>query len=91
MDIDLDPEEFHRSNDMALVTYLKMEGYTHQAVRWEDRTCFWYFRNTDGIHDMIDEFNSGRATVNPKEYNKEFTATKREFYDSRDEHQHAAR
>lgn len=78
---DLDPHEFEKTNDMALVTFLKMRGYTAQEVRWEGSTCYWYFRVTDGLLDLIDDFTNGEALVEPRDYNRTFTQTKREFYD----------
>lgn len=83
---ELDLEEFHRCNDMALVTWLKLKGHAVQAVRMEasTKTCFWYFRNTDRLHDDIDTFHTKAALVEPTEYNKLFARTKREFYDLTD-------
>ena len=81
---DVDLHEFHKSNDMALVTFLKMKGNATQETRWEGATCYWYFRLSDGLVSAIDEFTSGKALVEPREYNRTFTQTKREFYEARD-------
>lgn len=76
-------EDFHRTNDMALATYLKLQGHTPQAVIWERATCYWLYRVTDHLLDSLDDFNESRALVEPKEYNKVFNQTKREFYDTK--------
>ena len=85
MQHDMDPEKFEKTNDMALVTFLKMKGYAPQDVQWQGSTCYWFFRVSDGMILAIDEFTSGKALVEPREYNRTFTQTKREFYDKRDE------
>lgn len=76
--------EFHKTNDMALVTFLKMNGHSVQSTKWEGGTCYWFFRLSDGLVDKIDEFTSSEARVEPKEYNRTFSQTKREFYEARD-------
>lgn len=79
---DLDLEKFHKSDDMALVTFLKMEGFTPQQVGWDRATCYWWFRLTDDVLTAIEVFDGGDARVEPREFNKMFASTKREFYDS---------
>jgi len=81
-----DMEEFHRTNDMALVTFLKMQGHAVQMVQWDGNTCFWYFRLSDGLKSLVGEFTEGRGLVEPREYNRMFSLTKREFYDEKDRH-----
>jgi hypothetical protein len=80
-----DLHEFHKTNDMALATFLKMNGHATQKTLWEGGTCYWYFRLSDGLVTMIDTFVDGRARVEPREYNRTFTQTKREFHAARDE------
>ena len=82
MDREIDIDEFHRVNDMALVTFLKMRGHTVQDVVWNGSTCYWLFRVTDGLLDLVDDFVEGRALVEPREYNRAFSDTKRELYDN---------
>jgi hypothetical protein len=78
-----DMHEFHKTNDMALVTYLKLKGHSTQDTKFEGQTCYWYFRLSDGLIDCIDEFTAGEGLVEPREYNRTFTQTKREFYDAK--------
>jgi len=79
----LDPEEFYRTNDMAQTTYLKLRGHAVQLITWESGSCYWIFRITDALLDDLEHFSSGRARVEPREYNKVFTIVKHEFYDSK--------
>lgn len=83
MDIEFDPEEFHRTNDMAMATYLKVQGHTSQRVIWEGGTCYWWFRINESLLDCVESFTNGDALIEPREYNRVFTQTKREFYDSK--------
>lgn len=80
---DLDPDEFYRTNDMAMATFLKMNSHAVQQMRWAGSTCYWIFRVTDNLLDCVEEFTDGNARVEPREYNRVFTQTKREFYDSK--------
>ena len=79
----LNPEQFYRSDDMALVTYLKLEGFTPQQVGWLGQTCYWWFRITESLENSIEAFDGGDALVEPGDYSSQFNLTKREFYDSR--------
>lgn len=79
----LDPEDFFRTNDMAMSTYLKVRGHVAQTVEWQSGTCYWHFRISDLLLDEVDRFLAGEALIEPKEYNRVFTQTKREFYDSK--------
>lgn len=79
----LDPEDFFRTNDMAMATYLKLRGHSAQTITWLSGTCYWVFRVTDALLDAVELFTGGEAVVEPKEYNRVFTQTKREFYDSK--------
>lgn len=75
-------DDFYRTNDMAMVTYLKISGHSVQRVFWEAGTCYWLFRATEVLLRQIDEFLAGNARIEPREYNRVFTSTKREFYDT---------
>jgi hypothetical protein len=71
-----------RTNDMALVTYLKMCGFSCQRTEWDGGTCYWYFMTGPKLLGAAETFASGEAVVEPREYNKIFGLTKHEFYDS---------
>lgn len=80
----LDPEEFYRTNDMGMATFLKLEGNPCQDLQWKGDTCYWIFRVTDALLESTEAFLEGTARVEPKAYNKEYNSTKREFYESKD-------
>lgn len=74
--------DFYRSNDMAMVTYLKISGHAVQEVMWEADTCYWVFRASETLLSQVEGFLAGDARIEPREYNRVFNTTKREFYDS---------
>lgn len=74
--------DFYRTNDMAMVTFLRVSGHPVQRVYWEGPTCYWEFRITDHLMAQVDEFVAGRSRIEPREYNRMFNQTKREFYDT---------
>ena len=81
--LQLDPEEFFRTNDMAMATYLKLQGFPVQVIEWKSGTCYWIFRVSDFMLDELEKFQEGRAMVEPREYNRIYARSKREFYDAR--------
>lgn len=78
----LNLQDYHRTSDMALVAWLKMEGHSPQKVAWEGDTCYWYFRITGTVLALCDDFAEGRALVEPKEYNRHYQQSKREFFNA---------
>lgn len=79
---DLSPEEFYRTNHMALVAFLRMEGHSSQSMRWEGGTCYWYFDKSDVLLELCDRYHGGTARVEPKEYNRVFGIVREELFDS---------
>ena len=75
-------QEQFRTNDMAMVAYLKMKGHSVQRMEWNGKTCWWFFPAISTLLDQVDEFLGDTALVNPRQYNKCLSDTKREFYDS---------
>lgn len=83
-DDELDPNTFYKTNDMALVTYLRIQGHPVQGTRWLSNSCVWVFRINDNLLGLVDNFMDDRALVNPKEFNRHFTDTKKELYSQRE-------
>jgi hypothetical protein len=81
-------ENEYRTSDMALVTFLKQRGQTAQDVYYEDdtKTVYWTFVPIPTLMTLLEEFASGSATVEPKEYARIFHQTKREMYSEADPH-----
>lgn len=83
-------QETYRCNDMAMVTFLKQNGHSVQECHWESgtETVYWTFYVTDSLMVLVQEWTSGNARVEPREYNRLFQLTKREMYDQADPHRH---
>ena len=77
------PLDLYRSDDMAMVTWLRIQGHTPQDVDWNGDTCYWTFLHNELLLQAVKEFMTGEARVDPKEYNKIFGKTKDEFYQSK--------
>ena len=82
MVVPIETQEF-RTDDMALTTWLRMQGHTPQAIRWDGDQCYWIFICNDSLLYLFDQFQKGQSQVEVRAYNRAFSATKREFYDSR--------
>lgn len=80
---DLSPNDFFKTSDMALVTFMRVEGHTPQDVDFIDDTCFWWFMITDAMMETVQTFGAREGQVEPREYSKMFSVTKDEFYSSR--------
>lgn len=71
----------YRTSDMALVTYLRMEGFDVQDVILdESSTCYWYFCQEPEFLQRVGVFRNGDARVEPKEFNRMFMVTKKEMF-----------
>ncbi len=80
---DLDPNDFYRSSDMGVVTYLRVEGHTPQTMIWENDTCYWSFRITPALLSQLENYLADTSLVNPRDYNRRYAEVKREFYASK--------
>ena len=72
--------DFYKTNDMALVAFLRTTGHTPQAVRYEDTTCYWVFLYNDAIVTLVSEFSLGNALAEPREFSRQYGVTKQEMY-----------
>lgn len=70
----------YKSGDMGTVAYLRYQGYEVQDVLFEDGNCRWTFFATDSLLEAVDEYLTGNGRVEPKGYNAQFAAAKRELH-----------
>lgn len=75
----LPSNDYYRTNSMALVSFLKINDHTPQAIRWEGDSCYWYFDKSNNLMELVEEFMTGEALVEPREYNRVFGLTKRDL------------
>lgn len=79
----LPPKYYYKTNQMGLVSFLKLEGHTPQSIRWEeDDTCYWYFDKSDSLLGLVDQFLGGESKVEPREFNRIFGLTRKELMGS---------
>lgn len=72
--------DYYVTNDMAMVAYLALKGHTAQDITMDDNVCRWKFVNIGDLMQCAEDFLGDRALVNPREYNRHFANTKKEFY-----------
>lgn len=75
----------YRTSDMALASFLKLEGHDCQDIQLQGDTCYWMFLSTPNLVERIEAFRNERVLVDLKAYNRIFGLTKREFYDLSDD------
>jgi hypothetical protein len=75
-------DDLYRTSDMAMVTYLRMNGHAVQNIVWDSSgyTAYWQFLKTESLIGATDDFTSGRARVDPRMFNRDFAKTKAEFH-----------
>jgi hypothetical protein len=78
----LNPSDFYRTDDMAMATFLKMEGHSPQQIGFleNDDNCYWWFRINDDLTDAVDCFNDGEASVEPREWARNFHNTRKQMF-----------
>lgn len=81
---ELQAEKFFRSDDMSLVTYLKLQGHTAQQVAWVNETCYWWFLMTDALVGDVQSFGARDGRVEPREFSRAFATTRKDFFDSQE-------
>lgn len=69
-----------RTDDMALATFLILEGHDVQDIQWELESCYFAFVNNDGLNALVSGFVSGSARVEPRNYNMAFGKLKRAMF-----------
>lgn len=79
-----------KCDDMALASYLSMEGNEIIKFHWELGSCFFVFTETDDLLDAVNDFVGGYARVDPRKYNMTFAQIKRRMFASKPERTAAA-
>ena len=59
-----------RINDLPCAAWLRYNSMSASHLENEGNTGFWVYPATDVLLELIEEFASGEATVEPKEFNK---------------------
>ncbi len=72
-----------KTDDMALVTYLRMNYITPDEIIWDHNTCWWFFEKSTELSEHATLFVSNEAQSNPKEFSRQFKLTRQEFHAAR--------
>lgn len=73
------PQEFV-TEDMTLVTVLKLRGIEPCTHRRSSGGCQWVFDSTDAVDDVVQEYASGEAYVEPMEFSRKLGLVRTEMY-----------
>lgn len=73
----------YRTDDMALVTWLRMNHFSPVEVIWENNTCNWDFEREPKLLSDVDAFVQNMALCNPREFSRQFKITRQEFHAAR--------
>ena len=79
-------EEFDRvlTDDMALVTYLKLKGHHVVNAAYVEGVCKWEFDGS--ASEDARDFMEDRALVDPKQFSRIFGLTKRDMFALQNNH-----
>lgn len=77
----------HRTNDLALATYLRANGIRHltmELVEFPDSDrqdqAEWVYTTTPRFKTLLDDYNTGQALVEPRRYNQYLRQVRNELY-----------
>lgn len=76
-------KEVYKTDDMALVTFLRMNYHVPHEVVWDHNTCWWEFESTDKLTSDAAAFVDNIAVCNPREFSRQFKLTRQEFHQAR--------
>lgn len=80
-------QQLLRTTDLAMATYLTMEGFTPILVQAHGDVVkpghpqgAWEFKETPTLRGLVDEFREGTACVEPDGYAKLLKQVRREMF-----------
>jgi hypothetical protein len=70
-----------RTDDLAMATFLNLEGHPHQRLEMKDRrSAQWVFVGDGTLHAAADEYHSATARVEPLAFSRKLRAVRDELY-----------
>lgn len=74
------PKEL-RTSDLALATFLNLDGHSHTALEMLDkRAAVWVFNGNGEVHAAAEAYHDGTATVDPRVFMQEVREVRDELY-----------
>lgn len=69
------------TDDLALATTLRCEGFEPIGMVLEGQQGQWKFRRIDGFDEAVRDYKQGRAAVEPREFMRTLRRTRRDLFD----------
>ena len=74
------PANSYRTDDLALVTFLRCRGYNHAEMVKDGRTCHWVFPVNGSLLELVDEYFADEAYVEPRDFMRKVALVRKEMY-----------
>lgn len=74
-------ESSYLTRDMSLAVFLNLSGHAHQRLERRAGRCFWVFRQDEALGRLVQEYTSGSALVEPKQFMLEVASIREEMFD----------
>lgn len=79
--------QVHRTNDLALATYLRTKGVRHftmDLIEFPDSgrrdQAEWVYTMTPRLQTLLDDYHKGDALVEPRKYSVSLRQVRQELY-----------
>lgn len=69
---------------MGMAAFFTMNGHAVQDVQWTGETCYWIFMQIPNIRTLAEAWASGKALVEPRQYNKFYADIRRTFFETKE-------
>lgn len=68
------------TEDMTLVTLLKVKGVEPREMVRSGKGCQWVFDHSRAVEDLVDEYQADEAYVEPREFARKMGLVRSEMY-----------
>lgn len=70
-----------RTDDLAMATYLSLEGYKHDCLEMKDRrSAEWVFNGDGDLHAAAQSYQEEQALVEPLAFSRRLRRIREELY-----------
>lgn len=69
------------TDDLALATTLRCEGFEPIGMVLEGEQGQWKFRRIDGFDEVIRDYHQDRVAIEPRQFVRTLTQTRRQLFD----------
>ena len=73
-----------RTDNLSLAAFLSIELETDPEIQWEGPYCFFVYEDDERLHNLVADYVSNRASVEPQNYSMVHGKLKRTMFDHRD-------